>query len=230
MRSLHPNRLHPVFCPNHPRMMPHTASTDLMTFRRIDCIFRNLLLLAFVLATLSTAHAYSVLSHEEVVDMAWPQYLLPLLQQRYPGLTPEQITECHAFAYGGSVIQDIGYYPFGDHEFSNLLHYGPQRGLRRGPAARCFHPGRVRLRPRFARPLLWRHHRSSLRQRHHRRRVSQAGKPLWPHRHLRRQRNRPPAYRVRLRCCRGRAWCLLAGELPRLYRLSGGETTSQPCL
>ncbi len=103
--------------------MPHTASTDLMTFRRIDCMFRTLLLLAFVLATLSTAHAYSVLSHEEVVDMAWPQYLLPLLQQRYPGLTPEQITECHAFAYGGSVIQDIGYYPFGDHEFSNLLHY-----------------------------------------------------------------------------------------------------------
>ena len=28
-----------------------------------------------------------------------------------------------AFAYGGSVIQDLGYYPFGSHFFSNLLHY-----------------------------------------------------------------------------------------------------------
>jgi hypothetical protein len=69
------------------------------------------------------ANAYAVLSHEEVVDMAWPQYLLPLLRQRYPGLTAAQIKECHAYAYGGSLIQDIGYYPFGDKEFSDLLHY-----------------------------------------------------------------------------------------------------------
>ena len=55
--------------------------------------------------------------------MAWPQYLLPLIEKRYPGLTPAQVTECHAFAYGGSVIQDMGYYPFGSKEFSNLLHY-----------------------------------------------------------------------------------------------------------
>ncbi len=55
--------------------------------------------------------------------MAWPHYLAPLLLRRYPGLTPAQLTECHAYAYGGSVIQDMGYYPFGSKEFSNLLHY-----------------------------------------------------------------------------------------------------------
>lgn len=69
------------------------------------------------------ASAYSLLSHEEVVDMAWPRYLVPLLQKRYPGLTPAQLTECHAYAYGGSVIQDMGYYPFGSKEFSDMLHY-----------------------------------------------------------------------------------------------------------
>ena len=31
--------------------------------------------------------------------------------------------EAHAYAYGGAVIQDLGYYPFGSTEFSNLVHY-----------------------------------------------------------------------------------------------------------
>ena len=78
---------------------------------------------ALLLAVPSSAHAYSLLSHEEVVDMAWEKHLVPLLEQRFPGLTPAQLTECHAYAYGGSVIQDMGYYPFGSKEFSNLLHY-----------------------------------------------------------------------------------------------------------
>ncbi len=38
-------------------------------------------------------------------------------------LTEEQLTEAHGYAYGGAVIQDLGYYPFGSAEFSNLLHY-----------------------------------------------------------------------------------------------------------
>jgi len=69
------------------------------------------------------AGAYSVLSHEEVVDMAWLPHIVPLLRARFPGLTEDQVREAHAYAYGGSVIQDIGYYPFGSHEFSDLLHY-----------------------------------------------------------------------------------------------------------
>ena len=36
---------------------------------------------------------------------------------------PDQITTSRAFAYGGSVIQDLGYYPFGSHFFTNVLHY-----------------------------------------------------------------------------------------------------------
>jgi len=67
--------------------------------------------------------AYSVLTHEEIVDLAWLTEIRPLLLQRYPDLTKDQILEAHAYAYGGSVIQDLGYYPFGNKEFSNLVHY-----------------------------------------------------------------------------------------------------------
>src|SRR5208283_3001289 len=67
--------------------------------------------------------AYSVLTHEEIVDLLWTSEIRPLLLQRYPGLTEDQIKEAHAYAYGGSVIQDLGYYPFGTKEFSDLVHY-----------------------------------------------------------------------------------------------------------
>lgn len=84
---------------------------------------RALALLPFLAFALSPAAAYSVLSHEEVVDMAWRDTIVPMLQARFPGISPDQIREAHAYAYGGSVIQDIGYYPFGSHYFSDLLHY-----------------------------------------------------------------------------------------------------------
>jgi hypothetical protein len=67
--------------------------------------------------------AYSVLTHEEIVDLMWTDEIRPLLLQRFPDLTEDQIREAHAYAYGGSVIQDLGYYPFGNKEFSNLTHY-----------------------------------------------------------------------------------------------------------
>jgi len=67
--------------------------------------------------------AYSVLTHEEIVDLLWAEQIRPLILKRYPGLSEEQITEAHAYAYGGAVIQDLGYYPFGSVEFSNLVHY-----------------------------------------------------------------------------------------------------------
>jgi hypothetical protein len=69
------------------------------------------------------ARAYSVMTHEEVVDMAWLQHMVPLLKARFPGLTDEQIREAHAFAYGGCVLQDLGYYPNGSKLFSDLTHY-----------------------------------------------------------------------------------------------------------
>src|SRR5437667_9600434 len=67
--------------------------------------------------------AYSVLTHMEIVDLLWTDGIHPLLLKHYPGLSEEQITEAHAYAYGGSVIQDLGYYPFGSVDFSNLVHY-----------------------------------------------------------------------------------------------------------
>jgi len=67
--------------------------------------------------------AYSVLTHEEIVDLAWTDQIRPLLLKRYPGLSEDQIKEAHAYAYGGAVIQDLGYYPFGSKEFSNVVHY-----------------------------------------------------------------------------------------------------------
>jgi len=57
------------------------------------------------------------------VDLLWTDQIQPLLLRRYPELTQEQITEAHAYAYGGAVIQDLGYYPFGNREFSDLVHY-----------------------------------------------------------------------------------------------------------
>jgi hypothetical protein len=69
------------------------------------------------------AFSYSVLTHEEIVDLVWTSDIQPLLLKRYPALTPEQITQAHGYAYGGAVIQDLGYYPFGNREFSDLVHY-----------------------------------------------------------------------------------------------------------
>jgi hypothetical protein len=69
------------------------------------------------------AFAYSVLTHEEIVDLVWADSFQPLLLKRYPGLSEDQIKEAHAYAYGGAVIQDLGYYPFGSRGFSDLLHY-----------------------------------------------------------------------------------------------------------
>src|SRR6266446_2467777 len=80
-------------------------------------------LVLVVLACSGALSAYSVLTHEEIVDLLWTDKIRPLLLQRYPGLSEDQIREAHAYAYGGAVIQDLGYYPFGSREFSNLVHY-----------------------------------------------------------------------------------------------------------
>jgi hypothetical protein len=81
------------------------------------------LLLVLLLGSPRPAGGYSVLTHEELIDLTWNDSIRPLLLQRYPNLTPAQLREAHAYAYGGCVIQDLGYYPFGKPLFSNLLHY-----------------------------------------------------------------------------------------------------------
>jgi Zinc dependent phospholipase C len=69
------------------------------------------------------ASAYSLITHEQLIDLTWKDSIVPLLLSRYPNLTPAQLDQARAYAYGGCVIQDIGYYPFGDQSFSNLTHY-----------------------------------------------------------------------------------------------------------
>jgi len=86
-------------------------------------LFGAAMLIFVVLISCRALFAYSVLTHEEVVDLVWTSEIRPLLLQRFPNLTEDQITEAHAYAYGGSVIQDLGYYPFGSKDFSDLVHY-----------------------------------------------------------------------------------------------------------
>ena len=69
------------------------------------------------------AGAYSLLTHEQLIDLTWDNSIVPLLLSRYPSLTSSELDRARAYAYGGCVIQDIGYYPFGDQFFSNLTHY-----------------------------------------------------------------------------------------------------------
>ena len=57
---------------------------------------------------------YSMLTHEQIVDLAWSDQIQPLLKQRLPKATEEELNEAHAYAYGGCIIQDLGYYPFGN--------------------------------------------------------------------------------------------------------------------
>lgn len=69
------------------------------------------------------AQAYAVLAHEAIIDAAWETHIKPLLLARFPGSTEEQLSGAQAYAYGGSIIQDMGYYPYGSHFFSDLTHY-----------------------------------------------------------------------------------------------------------
>jgi hypothetical protein len=79
--------------------------------------------LGLLLGLTQVCGAYSVLTHEEVVDLLWKDDIAPLLSKRFPGATADDLKKAHAFAYGGSLIQDMGYYPFGSKYFSDLTHY-----------------------------------------------------------------------------------------------------------
>lgn len=67
--------------------------------------------------------AYSVLTHEQIVDFLWQSEITKMLRERFPNITPAQLRQAHAYAYGGSLIQDMGYYPGGNKFFSDLVHY-----------------------------------------------------------------------------------------------------------
>src|SRR6516225_1451071 len=80
-------------------------------------------LLLFLLACPPPLEAYSVLSHQAIIDAVWEANLKPLLKKRFPKATEDELSGAQAYAYGGSIIQDMGYYPYGSPFFSNLTHY-----------------------------------------------------------------------------------------------------------
>lgn len=87
---------------------------------KIICL---VLAMALVLNWPVGTRAYSVLTHQAIIDYTWQDNIVPLLLKRYPSLSYDQLREANAYAYGGCIIQDLGYYPFSNKFFSDLLHY-----------------------------------------------------------------------------------------------------------
>jgi len=85
--------------------------------------FSHWLLFLFFFILPFCSHSLGVLTHEAIVDAAWDNAILPLLNKRYPGATADEIKDAHAHAYGGAVAPDMGYYPGGSEFFTNLVHY-----------------------------------------------------------------------------------------------------------
>jgi hypothetical protein len=91
--------------------------------RKLLRFWRTALALGLLLSLAELCGAYSVLTHEQVVDLLWKDDIQPLLAKRFPNATAEDLKKAHAFAYGGCLVQDMGYYPFGNKYFSDLTHY-----------------------------------------------------------------------------------------------------------
>src|SRR6201981_2173714 len=85
--------------------------------------FAAVCILILVLSWPANCAAYSVLSREAIIDSAWDTNIKPILLKRFPHATPDELREAHGYAYGGAIIQDLGYYPHGSIFFSDLTHY-----------------------------------------------------------------------------------------------------------
>lgn len=96
---------------------------DWSIISRLSHILAATLVLVLTLLLPINTFGYSVLTHQAIIDMAWENNLTPLLLKRFPGLSEQELKEAHAYAYGGCIIQDMGYYPFSNKTFSDLLHY-----------------------------------------------------------------------------------------------------------
>jgi Zinc dependent phospholipase C len=103
--------------------MELTDSKEKIQTRRTARAMRVVALFLLIIVGPKFSPAYSILTHEEIVDLLWQDQIQPMLKKRFPSATEEDLLKAHAFAYGGSVLQDMGYYPFGNKYFSDLLHY-----------------------------------------------------------------------------------------------------------
>jgi hypothetical protein len=84
------------------------------------CLFLTSL---FIVLCIKQAPAFAILAHEAIIDASWEKSIKPLLLLRFPGTTDSAMKDAHAYAYGGAMIADIGYMPFGSMEFSDMMHY-----------------------------------------------------------------------------------------------------------
>jgi len=91
-----------------------------LLYRRLAKILAVIAIVGLCAGSMS---GYSVLTHEQVVDLMWKDHIQPRLLKRFPKASPEDLQKAHAYAYGGCVVQDMGYYPFGSKFFSDLVHY-----------------------------------------------------------------------------------------------------------
>jgi hypothetical protein len=99
-------------------------ASSVVTFRfQIGRWILSTLAVIFLAGFPPQARSYSVLTHEAIIDTLWLDSIRPVLLKRFPDSSEEQLKEAHACAYGGSIIQDLGYYPFGSRYFSDLVHY-----------------------------------------------------------------------------------------------------------
>src|SRR5918912_883490 len=105
----------------HHGAMPHAGTVR--GFRVIRPLSRSLLWILLLLSAAFPLSAYSQFTHEEVIDLLWAGAIRSVLLAHYPGASDAELKRAHAYAYGGCLIQDIGYYPFGKGLFSDLAHY-----------------------------------------------------------------------------------------------------------
>ena len=85
-------------------------SGDMKYFKRIGGYARACLCVVLVSCVAPTARGYSVLTHEAIIDSTWKDNIVPLLLKRFPSASPDELRKAHAYAYGGAIIQDMGYY------------------------------------------------------------------------------------------------------------------------
>ena len=105
-----------------PIILLHTILHELITSGRM-LLKQRLFLFLFLFTCSFHAHSFGVLTHEAIVDAAWDKYMVPLLKNKYPNCTDSELRVAHAYAYGGAVTPDMGYYPLGSHLFTDLVHY-----------------------------------------------------------------------------------------------------------
>ena len=102
----------------------NTFYQELIMKRRPLTKFLHIAVTSLMVLYLSQiASGYSVLTHQSIIDSSWDNSIKPLLLKRFPQATADQLREAHAYAYGGAIIQDMGYYPFGSKFFTDLAHY-----------------------------------------------------------------------------------------------------------